>query len=193
MAAPRKHPPQGAAEVIKEMASHGHGLAGIAAHFKVVRSTVKRWLEEDEFLEEAWEQGRETERQALHALIVQSAVLNKPANANAMFLLKCRHGYREFDSPNTKVDVAVQVASVLVVKDHGDDASWQAKVAEQQRKLTAPDPQMISALPMPQNVSEKHAEPVSYALPVPAPIGTPGPSYAPTWGALKLTQSEPAR
>jgi hypothetical protein len=137
MAAPRKHPPQGAAEVIKQMASQGHSATGIAAHFKVVRSTIKRWFEEDESLLEAFEQGRETERQALHALIVQSAVMNKPANANAMFLLKCRHGYREFDSPNTKVDVNVttQPVHVLKVTDFGSDEEWALKTAEQQRKL----------------------------------------------------------
>ena len=138
MAAPRKHPPQGAVEVVKEMASHGHSLTGIAAHFKVVRGTIKRWLTEDESLDEAFEQGKEMERQALHALITRDAIAGKPANANAMFLLKCRHGYRENDSPHTKVDLAVNVAQpVLVVKDHGSDERWAALCAEQQRKLTA--------------------------------------------------------
>lgn len=136
MAAPRKHAPQGAAEVIKSMASQGYSIVGIAAHFKVVRSTVKRWFEEDESLEEAFEQGRETERQALHALIVQSAVQNKPANANAMFLLKCRHSYREFDSPNTKVDVNLnQPQPVLVVRTYGSDEEWEKAAALSQRKL----------------------------------------------------------
>lgn len=140
MAAPRKHPPQGAVEVIKDLASRGYSLTGVASHFKVVRSTVKRWFEENESLEEAFEQGKEIERQALHALIVRDAVAGKPANANAMFLLKTKHSYREFDSPNTKVDLAVNVAQpVLVVKDHGSDQQWAALCAQQQRKLTAPE------------------------------------------------------
>jgi hypothetical protein len=88
--------------------------------------------------------GREAERQALHSLIVQSAIAGKAANANAMFLLKARHGYREFDSPNSKVDVNVNanvVQPVMIVKDHGSDEEWAARVAEQQRRLmqgTAP-------------------------------------------------------
>ena len=61
--------------------------------------------------------------------------MNKPANANAMFLLKARHGYREFDSAHAKVDVAVTMTNVLVVKDHGTNEEWVAKVAEQQRQL----------------------------------------------------------
>jgi hypothetical protein len=63
--------------------------------------------------------------------------LNKPANVNAMFLLKARHGYRENDSTNTNVNVGVGVVpNVLVVRDHGTDEEWEARAAEQQRKLT---------------------------------------------------------
>src|SRR5882757_4899874 len=123
MGAPRRYPPRNAVEVIQSLAALGHSVIGIAKQLGVSKPTFLRWCEEDEVLQEAFEIGRETERQALHSLIVQSAVQNKPANANAMFLLKARHGYREFDSPNTKVDVAV-TASVLVVKDHGTDEQW---------------------------------------------------------------------
>jgi hypothetical protein len=140
MGAPRKHPPNGAAEVIQRMAAEGHAIIGIAKHLGVSRETFKRWCEESESLQEAFEIGRETERQALHALIVQSAVANKPANVNAFFILKARHGYRDNDSPNSKVDVSVAVATnVLVVKDHGTDEQWAAKAAEQQRRLSAPE------------------------------------------------------
>jgi len=182
MAAHRKYPPQGAAEVIQQLASQGFSLIGIAKHFKVAKSTVKRWFDENESLEEAFEMGRETERQALHALVVQSAVMNKPANVNAFFILKSRHGYRENDSPNTNINVAVPLQPVLVVKDHGTDAEWAAKCEEQQRRLTAPDPQTIPArLPAPQYASETSAEPVSDTLPIPAPVALPRPHYAPAW------------
>jgi hypothetical protein len=64
-------------------------------------------------------------------------VANKGANANAMFLLKCRHGYREMDSPHTKVDVNVAApTNVLVVQHHGSDEEWQAKALAQQKTLT---------------------------------------------------------
>jgi hypothetical protein len=54
----------------------------MANHLGVSRETFKRWCKEDDSLREAFEIGRETERHALHSLIVQSAVLNKPANSN---------------------------------------------------------------------------------------------------------------
>ena len=98
MAAHRKFPPDGAAPEIQRLAAEGFSFLGIAAHFKVSRECFKRWLDEDEALNEAFEIGRETERQALHALVVASAKANKPANVNAFFLLKARHGYVETDN-----------------------------------------------------------------------------------------------
>lgn len=182
-AAPRKHPPASAIPEIKRLAAQGYSIVGIAHHFGVASSTFKRWCKEDEKIQEAFEVGRETERQALHALIVQSAVANKPANANAMFLLKCRHGYREFDSPSTKLDVAVNtVQPVLVVKDHGTDEEWAAKAAKQQRELaqgaiTAP------VLETSFDALEAFPEPASLAgcvssvlMPAPARM-----SQAPSW------------
>ena len=139
MAAHRKHPPKNAAELIECLASQGHSLIGIGKHLKVSSHTVKRWMEEDDLLQDAYDGGRDTQRQALEALIVQSAVAGKAANANAMFLLKCKHGWREFDSPHTKVNVAVAGPSVLVVTDHGTDEEWEAKIAAQQRKLANAD------------------------------------------------------
>jgi hypothetical protein len=136
MAAPRKFPPDGAAEDIERLAADGFSQLGIAAHFKVSRECFLRWIKEDEELNEAYDLGRETERQALHAMIVASARANKPANVNAFFLSKARHGYVETDN-RTKVSVDVAVNPVLVVRDFGDDATWAAKCAAQQRELTA--------------------------------------------------------
>lgn len=182
MAAHRKHPPANALAEIERLAAQGYAQIGIAKHLNVSRSTLKKWMEEDESLQEAFEIGRETERRELHSLLVQSAVQGKPANANAMFLLKCRHNYREFDSPHTKVDVAVAVSPVMVVKDHGTDEEWAAKVAEQQRKLTQGDAQAsFPRLPAPLSASHETDEPVSYTQPVPARISPSAPIYAPSW------------
>lgn len=138
MGAPRKHPPTGATAEIERLASQGYALRGIGKFFRVNVLTLKRWMDEDESMLEAYEQGKEAERQALHALITRDAVAGKPANANAMFLLKCRHGYRETDSPANKIDVNVAVAQpVMIVKDHGTDEEWAAKALEQQRRLVA--------------------------------------------------------
>ena len=39
------------------------------------------------------------------------------------------------DKPGTNVDVNVQLAPVMVMRDHGTDEEWQAKVSAQQSKL----------------------------------------------------------
>lgn len=182
MAAPRKNPPKDALTDIERLAAQGYAQIGIAKHFNVSRSTLKKWMDEDESLLEAFEVGRETERRELHSLLVQSAVQGKPANANAMFLLKCRHNYREFDSPHTKVDVAVAVTPVMVVKDFGTDEEWARKVSEQQRKLAQGDAQAsFPRLPAPLSASQEPYEPVSYTQPVPAHISPSAPIYAPSW------------
>jgi len=138
MGAPRKHPPKDAAEAIERLASQGHSLIGIGKHFKVSSRTVKRWLEEDDALQDAYDGGRDTQRQALESLLMQSAVAGKGANANAMFILKAKFGWREFDSPHTKVNVdARSVQNVLVVPMHGTDEEWEAKMIRQQNKLAA--------------------------------------------------------
>jgi hypothetical protein len=69
-------------------------------------------------------------------MVVASARANKPANVNAFFLLKARHGYVETDN-RTKVNVDVALNNVLVVRDHGSNEEWAAKAAAQQRALIA--------------------------------------------------------
>jgi hypothetical protein len=175
MGAPRKNPPKDAAEVIERLAAAGHAIVGIAKQLGVVRETFKRWCEEDESLQEAFELGRETERQMLHALIVQSAAKNLPANVNAFFILKSRHFYRENEPSQVNVGVAV-TSHVMVMKDHGDDATWAAKAAEQQRKLGAnePSPAPAPKLPTPsQEIEEAVIVPQRLALPSWLPLHVP--------------------
>jgi transposase-like protein len=135
MPAPRKHPQKDAAEVIQRLAASGHSIIGIASQLGVGKDTFKRWLEENEKLQDAFDLGKESERQALHAMIVESAKAGKGANVNAFFILKARHGYVEADRLSQKVNVEVAVNNVLVVKDHGSDEEWERSTAEQQRKL----------------------------------------------------------
>ena len=188
MGSSRKLPPAEAAEHIRRLAAEGYGQLGIAAHFNVSRDCFKRWVDEDEALNEAYELGKETERQALHAMIVASAKANKSANVNAFFLLKARHGYVETDN-RTKVSLDVAINNVLVVRDHGTDEEWAAKAAAQQRTLTAPEstsPQQIEAS-IPAHVDAVAAfEPADYLPPVYAPVSAPAPipaPVAPSWAA----------
>jgi hypothetical protein len=118
---------------------------------------------------------------------MQAAALNKGANSNAMFLLKTMHGYRENDSLNTKVNVGVSVVpNVMIVKDHGSDAEWAAKAAEQQRALTlnaASQPKQIEATTEPPQASEVDSS-AAWVLPVAAQAApsypTPPPRSYPT-------------
>jgi hypothetical protein len=136
MGAPRKNPPSNAAETIQGLAAQGFSNIGIAKHFGVAKETVKRWLDDDEALQEAFDSGREVERQALHAAVYRSAMEGKPANVNAFFLLKARFGYVEADNRSTNINVGVTVSpSVMIVRDHGSDEEWAAKSAAQQAQL----------------------------------------------------------
>ena len=187
MAAPRKLPPDGAVDDIQRLAAEGFSQLGIAANFKVSRECFKRWIEEDEALNEAYELGKETERQALHALVVASARANKPANVNAFFLLKARHGYVETDN-RTKVSVDVAVNSVLVVRDHGSDEEWAAKTAAQQRALTADcaSPLQIETSTASQVDAVASFAPADDLPAVYAPVNAPAPipaPVAPSWAA----------
>jgi hypothetical protein len=174
MGAPRKHPPQNAAEIIQRLAATGFAIIGIAKEFKVAKETFKRWLDASESLSEAFEAGREIERQALHASVYRSAMEGKPANVNAFFLLKARHGYIEADNRSGNVNVDVRVASVLVVKDHGTDAEWAVKAAEQQRKLTLDaDTSITRPKPSAPQASSSHEQ-----SPVVVPV-------APSWTPYK--------
>jgi hypothetical protein len=193
MAAPRKNPPKDAAKTTESLAAQGYSIIGIAKNLGVSKETFKKWCEEDDALQEAFEAGREIERQALHALIVQSAAMNKPANVNAFFILKARHGYRESDSSNTNVNVGIAAPNVLVVVDHGTDEEWQAKVAAQQRALTADStsPARLAAPAPPQVDAAATFAPPAYlppayasqAVPV-AAVVPPAPVHnAPCWQA----------
>jgi hypothetical protein len=186
MGAHRKNPPNDAAVTIETLAALGYSIIGIAKNLGVSRETFKRWCEEDSELQEAFEIGRETQRQALIALIVKSAVENKPANANAMFLLKTMHGFREFDSAHTKVDVSVAVASpVLVMHDHGSVEEWQEKALAQQRGLMT-DNDHTPQLEAPQSAQVAAPAcfgPPAYLPPVSEPVSAPTAPPAPTYGA----------
>lgn len=175
MGAPRKNPPANAAVEIERLAAQGFANIGIAMHFKVSKETLKRWLDDYPDLQEAFEQGREVERQRLHAAVFSAAMAGKGANVNAFFLLKARFGYVEADQKSVNVNVGVAVAqNVLVVKDHGSDAEWQAKALAQQRRITAPE-----TSPSQLDASQAAFGPPAY-LPAPEAVTTPpAPSYGP--------------
>lgn len=102
-------PPAGAAERICAFAADGFSLIGVAHRMGVGKDALSRWLTDDPALKEAFDQGRERERYALHNLLYRQAMEQGNASA-AMFLLKARHGYREGDQSDTGSRVNVTIA-----------------------------------------------------------------------------------
>jgi hypothetical protein len=150
MAAPRKYPPSNALADIERLACKGHSTIGLAKYFGVSRPTIVRWFEENDKFEEAYEQGRDMYRQTLEEQLIQMTLSGRNP-AGIIYLLKAKFKMYDVPNKNDTINVGVQVEApnVLVIIDHGSDADWQAKAAEQQRKLTAPTIEAI--LPAPSN------------------------------------------
>lgn len=178
MAAHRKHPPSTALAEIERLASKGHSTVGLAKFFGVARSVVMRWFEEDQRLEEAYEQGRDSYRQALEEQIVSMTLASK-IPTGLIYLLKAK--FKMYDQPSSsqKIDVAVNTAPpVLVVRSHGSDEQWAALCAEQQRKLTQPEPAQTA---LPDNSPVASAEPDGDGQPISIPAALPAGVYARPW------------
>ncbi|WP_394763557.1 hypothetical protein [Phenylobacterium sp.] len=103
-----KLPPADAVARVAALAAVGLPVRGVAASLGTSADTLRRWMSEDPELAEAFEVGRELERQALHAALYKAATKNGDKIA-AMFLLKARHGYREGE----KTDAAQQPTVVI--------------------------------------------------------------------------------
>ena len=99
-------PPDHVRDRIYNLAATGWSKRGIARSFSVTLETLNRWLEDYPTLNEAFEHGRDGERQTLHNVLYTLAVNDKDKVA-AMFLLKARHGYREGDQSEQANRVAV--------------------------------------------------------------------------------------
>jgi transposase len=176
----RKHPPKNAAETIERLAEKGHSTIGVAKHLGVAQSTVRRWFDETESLQEAYDRGRDTYRQNIEEQIVAMGLAGKNP-AGLIYILKAKFRLYDVPTANTKLDVAVAVANpVMVVTSHGSDEEWAAKCAAQQQTLmqgSAPvqleAPKVVTSMPVLaapacEDVSEAPKQPVS------APSWRPG-------------------
>jgi hypothetical protein len=123
---PPKLPPPDAAQRIRELASEGHTVVGIANMLGTSANVLRRWLNEDPELKEQFELGRERERHALTDMLYRKAMGGD--TIAAMFLLKARHGYKEgeqHDSGGGRVNITFQLPgalpmSALPVIEHGN-------------------------------------------------------------------------
>lgn len=110
-------PPADASVRLHELAADGFSIVGVAKRMGVSKDTLQRWLDDHPDLQEAFDQGRETERYCLHNMLYRQAVEQGNATA-AMFLLKARHGYREGDQSNGagRVNVNIALPGALTLK-----------------------------------------------------------------------------
>lgn len=102
---PRKEPPKNAVKIIQEAAALGGSKKAVGMRLGVHPAILTRWFDEHPELQDAFDNGREQERQTLHDVLTHAA---KSGNiVAAMFLLKARHSYREGDQEGNANRVAV--------------------------------------------------------------------------------------
>lgn len=105
---PRREPPPDAAMRVEKLAAEGWSMKGIAKTLGTDHETLRRMMDDDPALKQAFESGRERERQALHNALYVAAMNGQIAAA--MFLLKARHGYREGDQSDIANRVQITFA-----------------------------------------------------------------------------------
>lgn len=133
---PKLQPPTDAIEVIRKAASAGATKKGAAFALQVSDETLNRWFQEFPELQEAFEQGKERERQTLHDVLYDTATKGsgKEKLIAAMFLLKSRHGYREGEQEavHNRVQINFQLPGAkpldaYVIENGADSADTGAK------------------------------------------------------------------
>lgn len=114
----RKKPPANAAQKLMEMAAQGYNMKGLAYRLGTCYDTLKKWLELYPELQQALDEGREREHNALFTSLYDNATKGGNVTA-AIFLLKARHGYREGDQSEiaNKVSINFQLPGALRLED----------------------------------------------------------------------------
>lgn len=121
---PRKAAPPDAATIIQAAAAEGFTQIGIAMLMGVNVDVLKRWMDDDPDLKQAFTFGRETERRTLHNVLYRAATegTGKDALIASMFLLKSRHGYKEgeaTDGQNSRVQIEIKLPGALTPEQYG--------------------------------------------------------------------------
>lgn len=103
-----KRPRSDAVERVRELSAQGFRWVSVAAKLGVDPKTLRKWREEYPELQDAYDEGKETERHTLHSLLADQA--RKGNTTAAIFLLKAAHGYREGDQSEQGGGVNVTIA-----------------------------------------------------------------------------------
>lgn len=120
--------PRGTADKLRRWAAEAVPQKVMARRLGVSVATLKRWMDEDERLAAAYDEGVEEEHQMLVAAL-KARLADSPAAA--MFLLKTRHGYREGDQTGQ----ANRVQVTFNLPGAASKEQWvQARVIEPDRK-----------------------------------------------------------
>jgi len=110
------NPPADATERVRERAADGWSIVGIASRLGADPKTFGQWLERDPSLQEAFDLGREQERQTLHNIIYRKAVEKEDITA-AIMLLNSRHGYRNDQSDQgNRVNVTIALPGAMTLQ-----------------------------------------------------------------------------
>ena len=115
---PRKEPPAGAVDIIRDAAARGASKMGIAMALGANVTVLARWLDEHPEFQEALDHGREKERHVLHTVLYDAAV--KGNIVAAMFILKCKFGWREGDQAEqgNRVSINFQLPGALTPEQY---------------------------------------------------------------------------
>lgn len=138
----KKHEPH-VLEQIENLAARGVSLASIAKAVKIPACQLSHPKHRPVEIAEALERGRAREHDDLFGALYRRAMdLSCPQGAaSAMFLLKCRHGYREVaEAPSGQ-----QIAVVVSVPAALDPAKYEQLVRRADPKLLPSRPDAIDA------------------------------------------------
>jgi len=111
--------PRGALEKIRDLASRGHSERDIARALGMSANTWTRIKDENPEAQDALDEGRSIEHLALYGKLYEKAVVHGDIVA-LLFLLKCRHGYREtLDITQTNaVQIVFQIPAALAADEY---------------------------------------------------------------------------
>ena len=127
---PRLDPPANAIEIIKKVATRGVSERTVASCLHISRDTWSRWKSDFPEIKEAYDSARAEEHDKLVGVLFDKAV-NQGDSVAAMFLLKCRHNYRDGGitiEDNRSVKIGVMLPASLSQEQYKQIISTTAEV-----------------------------------------------------------------
>lgn len=128
---PLKQPPANAVKIISDIASRGCSERSIAYALGVDFQTWQRWREDFPELKEAYGHARAREHDSLVGVLFKKALSGD--SVAAMFLLKCRHNYRDGGitiEDNRSVKIGIMLPQSLNAEQYQQILETSAKVIE---------------------------------------------------------------